>query len=219
MKQIAIYGAGGHGREVAWLIEECNAEQARRYATVCFIDDNPSHHGSILHSIPILGIEEARARFPEAFVVGGIGAPRVRQKLMERAAALGFCFETLIHPSVRISRHVTMGDGVMICAGSVLTVDIDLGRHVQINIGCTVSHDAVLGDYATLSPGVHIPGAVHLGQRVFVGVGATFVNGAPDQPLIVGDDAVIGAGACVTKSVPPGVTVVGVPARPLQKQV
>jgi serine acetyltransferase len=89
---------------------------------------------------------------------------------------------------------------------------------VQINLDCTVGHDVVMGDYTTLAPGVHVSGCVRFGQRAYVGTGATIINGTQDAPLIIGDDAVIGAGACVTKSVPTGLTVVGVPAKPLQRR-
>ena len=72
-----------------------------------------------------------------------------------------------------------------------------------------------MGDFTTLAPGVHVSGCVHFGKRVYVGTGAVIINGTRDNPLILGDDAVVGAGACVTKSVPPATTVVGVPAKPL----
>jgi serine acetyltransferase len=80
-----------------------------------------------------------------------------------------------------------------------------------------VGHDARIGDFTTLTYGVHVSGWVHIGKRVFVGAGAVIINGTEDAPLTIGDDVVIGAGAVVTKPVVAGLTVVGVPARPLQK--
>lgn len=136
---------------------------------------------------------------------------------MRKAEAAGMTPETVIHPRVERSEWIEIGEGTVICAGSILTTNITLGRHVQINLDCTIGHDVVMGDYTTLAPGVHVSGWVHFGPRAYVGTGAVIVNGTHDTPIVIGDDAVIGAGACVTKSVPPGVTVVGVPARPLQK--
>jgi serine acetyltransferase len=104
----------------------------------------------------------------------------------------------------------------VICAGNILTTNIVLGQHVQLNLDCTVGHDVVMGDYTSLAPGVHISGCVHLGNRVYIGTGAVIINGTQDDPIVIGDDVVIGAGACVTKSVADGLTVVGVPARPLR---
>lgn len=214
--QVAVYGAGGFGREVAWLVEACNTPQAPQ-ATVCFIEDNPTFYGRVINDLPVLSLADARERFPDALVACGIGSPQVRQKVVAKTAAVGFHFATLIHPRVERSRWIEIGDGAVICAGNILTVNIQLGCQVQINLDCTVGHDVIMGDYTTLAPGVHVSGWVHFGQRVYVGTGAAIINGTEDAPLVIGDDVVIGAGAVVTRSVPPGITVVGVPARPLQK--
>jgi acetyltransferase-like isoleucine patch superfamily enzyme len=85
-------------------------------------------------------------------------------------------------------------------------------RHVHINIGCTVSHDSRIDDFATLSPGSHISGHVHVGPDVFIGTGACIINGSEDEPLTIGAGAVVAAGACVTRPVEAGTMVAGVPA-------
>lgn len=216
VKQIAIYGAGGFGREVAWLVQSCN-ENTEMYRVVCFIDDNEATHGTVLNGIPVMSLETAHQRFPHASVVGGVGTPRTRQRLMEKAAAVGFGCETIIHPRVERSQWIEIGLGTVICAGNILTTNITLGQHVQINLDCTIGHDVIMGDYTTLAPGVHVSGRVHFGQRVYVGTGAVIIDGTEENPIAIGDDVIIGAGACVTKSVPNGLTVVGVPAKPLQR--
>ena len=215
-KEIAIYGAGGFAREVAWLVQSCN-ENSEAYKVVCFIDDNEDTHGTFLNSIPIMGLEDARRQFPKAKLVSGIGSPMTRHKLVEKAEAVGFEFETIIHPRVECSEWVDIGLGTVICAGNILTVNIVLGKHVQINLDCTIGHDVIMEDYTTLAPGVHVSGWVHFGKRVYVGTGAVFINGTKEKPLVIGDDAIIGAGACVTKPVPAGETWGGVPAKPLHK--
>lgn len=216
--QIALYGAGGFAREVAWLVQSCNVGEADVYQVVCFIDDNKAAHGLILNGIPIMGLEKARLRFPDAKVVGGVGSPQTRHRLMEKAAEEGFDFETIIHPRVERSKWINVGAGTVICAGNILTVNIELGQHVQINLDCTIGHDVVMGDFVTLAPGVHVSGYVHLGKNVYVGTGAVIINGTKEEPLVIGNDTVIGAGACVTKSVPAGQVVVGIPARPLKQK-
>src|SRR5574337_268640 len=105
VKPIAIYGAGGFAREVAWLVQSCDGQ----YKVACFIDDNESVHGKVLNGIPVMGIEEAYRRFPRAWVVGGVGTPKTRQALMERSAAAGFGFETIIHPRVERSQWMEIG--------------------------------------------------------------------------------------------------------------
>jgi sugar O-acyltransferase (sialic acid O-acetyltransferase NeuD family) len=188
----------------------------RNYEVVSFIDDNEALHGAVINGIPVMGLKDVCKRFPQAKVVAAVGAPKTRQILVEKASAAGLGFVTIIHPKVEHSRWVEIGVGTVICAGTILTTNIVLGQHVQINLDCTISHDVIMGDYATLAPGVHVSGCVHLGQRVYIGTGAVIINGTPDEPLTIGDDVVIGAAACVIRSVPPGLTVVGVPAKPLQ---
>ncbi len=217
LQQIIVYGGGGLAREVAWLVESCNREQ-ERYRLVSFIDDNEAVQGTTLNDIPVLSLEACRQQFPTAKVVPGIGAPRARAITMQKAAAAGYEPATLIHPNVEMSRWVNIGAGTVICAGNIVTVNITLGKYVQINIDCTVGHDVIMGDFTTLAPGVHVSGWVHMGQRVYIGTGANIVNGTREKPLVIEDDAIIGAGACVTRHVAAGTTVVGVPAKPLQKE-
>lgn len=213
---IVIYGAGGHARETAWLIDEISRPD-RPLHPACFVEDTPGRHGTTLIDIPIMGLQEAHARFPGAQITLAIGNSKVRAALADRATLAGFGFVSLVHPSTQGSPRNRFGEGLAVCAGSILTTHITLGRHAQINIACTISHDVTAGDFLTLAPGVHISGCVELGHRVQIGTGATFVNGTLERPLRIGDDVVIGAGACVTQDVPAGVTVVGVPARPIRR--
>lgn len=215
-QQIAIYGGGGFGREVAWLVEACNVDK-RIYEVVCFIDDDESMYDQLLNDIPVMGLTQAWRQFPTAKVVSGIGWPRTRQSVIEKAADIGFGFETIVHPRIERSRWIEIGLGTVICAGNILTANITLGQHTQINLDCTIGHDVIMDDYTTLAPGVHVSGCVHFGKRVYVGTGAVIINGTQENPLEIGDDVVIGAGACVIKSVLTGLTVVGVPAKPLQR--
>ena len=218
-KQLVIYGAGGFAREVAWLVEQINGTVSyEAYDLVAFIDDNPAAHGKNVNGIPVVGLQEARGSWSEARLVGGIGNPKTRQCLLEKASAIGFSFETLIHPRVEMSNRVEISDGTVICAGNILTTNIKLGENVQINLDCTIGHDVIMGKYTTLAPGVHVSGRVHFGERVYVGTGAVIINGLDDRPIVVDDDAIVGAAACVTKSVPKGQTVVGVPAKSIVRK-
>ena len=214
---LAIYGAGGFAREVAWLAESCDGSQGN-YKVVCFVDDDQSLWESVLNGVPVLGLDMACEQFPGISVVSGIGSPRIRQATMDKAQKAGLPFATLIHPRAEYSRFVKFGHGTVICAGNILTTNIVLGNQVQINLDCTIGHDVIMGDYTTLAPGVHVSGNVHFGERVYVGTGAVIINGTTEKPLTIGDDATVGAGACVTRPVEPAVTVVGVPAAPLNRR-
>jgi sugar O-acyltransferase (sialic acid O-acetyltransferase NeuD family) len=209
---IVIYGAGGFAREILWLVRSAR-DHTHPYEVVCFVEDEPRCEN--LKGLPVESLAGSRARFPDARMVVAVGSPVARARLVERAAHAGYEFETVVHPRTERSEWIEIGAGTVICAGSILTTDIRVGRHVQINLDCTIGHDVVAEDFATLAPGVHVSGCVHLERGAYIGTGATIVNGTPGRPIVIGAGATVGAGACVVKSVPPGVTVVGVPARPL----
>ncbi len=216
---LLIYGAGGFAREVAWLAETCQ-RHGNGMEPVAFIDDlADTNQPRIVNGLPVYTLEAAINRFPHAAFTAAIGNPKARQSVTEKALAASLRLASLVHPRVEMSRFVDLGSGSVICAGNILTTNIALGTGVQVNLDCTIGHDAILGDYVTLAPGAHISGNVHLGKRVYVGTGAVIINGSLSDPLLIGDDAVIGAGACVTKSVAAGLTAVGVPAKPIERRV
>jgi len=207
--RILIFGAGGFAREIQWLLESAN-----NIFPVAFVDSNPNNYDTTLNGLPVISIEKALEKYDkkQPYVIA-LGDPKKREeisKLLDK-----FYPYKAIHKSVLYGPDVTLGKGTVICAGSILTTNIKIGIHVQINLNCTVGHDSILDDFVTLAPGVHVSGNVHLGKRVYVGTGATIINGSWTEPLVIGDDAIIGAGACVTKSLPGNMTYVGVPARPL----
>ena len=194
-----IYGASGHGQELGNLARICG------YTVLAYVDD-------ALKRADILTQEEALQQFPEAPVLLGAGYPLIRRKMAKKAERF---VSKLIHPRVEIAGSVKIDEGSVVQAGCVLTVNIQIGRHTHINIGSTINHDVQIGDFVTLSPGVHLCGNVIVGSDVFIGAGAVLIQGRPGEPLVIGQGAMIGAGAVVTKSVPAGQTWVGVPARPL----
>lgn len=205
---VAIIGAGGAGRETEWLVETLAPA-----ADIVFAQGAPVELGRTIHGRAVVDFEQLRSATPRRVLAMAIGAPAARQRVTEQLAADGFAFATLVHPRIERSQWARIDEGAIVHAGCILQPDCHVGRFVYVNIDCTIAHDVVIGDFSTLSPGVHISGCVQLGKRVFVGTGAVFINGTLERPLVVGDDAVIGAGACVTCDVPAGSTYVGVPAR------
>jgi sugar O-acyltransferase (sialic acid O-acetyltransferase NeuD family) len=218
MQKVVIVGAGGFAREVLDILMAVNAQHPR-YEILGFVDDNTELWGLELNGVRVLGGLEwlASARAAGVLATVAVGSPQTRSMLVQKIAAAGLGFCQLTHPSAILTPFIELGEGAIVTAGCILTNRITIGRHVHINLDCTLGHDAVLEDYATLAPGVHVSGWVHIGKRAYVGTGAVLINGTEEAPLTVGDDAVVGAGACVVRPVPAGVTVVGVPARPLGK--
>ncbi len=208
-KQIIVYGAGGFAREVAWLASDCG------YQVCAFVDDNPEKWGEFLNGVPIMSIEEAKQRWPRVEIIIGVGNPKVRENIVQRLLSdyKDIQFAILVHPQVHCSKWVEVGEGTVITAGNILTTNIRVGRHVHINLDCTIGHDAIIEDFATLAPGVHVSGWVHIKKGAYIGTGAVIINGEPNNPVVIGEESIIGAGAVVTKSIPDFVTAVGVPAK------
>jgi len=165
-----------------------------------------------LNGLPVRLVDTARAS-SETGYVAAVGDVELREKLATICENIGLEPISLIHSSVISYQLVELGKGSVICAGSILTTNIEIGRHVHVNLGCLIGHDVRIGDYSTLSPGCHVSGNVHIGEKVFLGTGAVIINGSPDKPLIIGDGAVIAAGACVIQDVEPRTMVAGVPAK------
>lgn len=213
MKTIVIVGAGGFAREVLWVIREINAdgESDRSMEVLGFVDGDPAVHGTTVCDLPVLGGDDWLTERDGVCAVCAIGAPRSRRLVVERLSAAGIRFVSLVHPSVRMSRYVKIGTGSVVCAGSVLTTQVKVGKHVHINLNVTVGHDVVIDDWATVAPGSNISGGVSLGPGVELGS-----NCAVLPNISVGRGAVIGAGAVVSRNVGENVVAVGVPARPIR---
>lgn len=207
MRDIAIYGCGGFGREVLQILHALNA-QAPEWRFLGFVVDPGFEHPEKVHGFPVKEDVKDIALGEEVNVAIGIGAPAARRRIAERLGAQGYTFPTLVHPGAWIGENVTLEDGALICAGACLTTDIRIAEHVHLNLGATVGHDAVIGAFSTISPGANISGNVLIGERVEIGTGASIVPG-----ITIGMDTIIGAGAAVVRSIPAQCTAVGVPAR------
>jgi sugar O-acyltransferase (sialic acid O-acetyltransferase NeuD family) len=219
--RLLIFGAGGSGREIAAWAPSATWE-GTGFELLGLIDDalagGPAADDAQLtqvNGLPVFTLAEAAQRFPGACVIVAVGDPQLRERLARAALDAGLpAAPPLIHPSVEIADGlVEIAEGVVICPGSIITVNLRIGPHVQVNVHCSVMHDTDIGAYATLSPATRINGNVTVGARAFLGSGAVTVNGISGTPLTIGEGAIVGAGAVVTKNVAAGATVTGIPAR------
>lgn len=209
MKDIVIIGAGGFGREVAWLIEDIN-KVSEEWNIVGFVDDNETILGEVINGYKVVGNVEWLKR-QKLNVVNAIGDPIIKQKMINRLEGSKNQYPVLIHPSVIFSDKVTIGEGSIICAGNIITVDVEIGRHVIINLSCTIGHDAIIGNYTTILPGVNVSGFAKIGECSSIGTGTAII-----QHVTIGHNTIIGAGSVVIKDLPADCTAVGVPARPIK---
>lgn len=215
MKELYIIGAGGFGRETAWLAERIN-EEKRTWEIRGFIDDNEALRGTVCGGYPVLGgLGYLQEITREAWCVCAVGNAAVRKKIIGRLGkADQIRFATLTDPKADISGRVSVGEGSIICAGNIITVDICIGKHNIINLDCTIGHDAVLEDFVTLYPSVNVSGQVTIGQCAEIGTGANIIQGKR-----IGDRTVIGAGAVVINDIGDDCTAVGSPARVVKHHV
>lgn len=209
MQDIVIIGAGGFGREVAWLIEDIN-EHNKEWNIKGFVDDNLDLVGKLINGYEVIGdIEWLKSQ--ELYVVIAIGDGMIKKDILQRLQNSKNKFPVLIHPSVIYSNSVKFGEGSIICAGNILTVNINIGKHVIINLDCTVGHDAILGDFTTVLPSVNVSGYVTIEEFVNIGTGSAIIPG-----VVIGKNTIIGAGAVVVKDLPANCTAVGAPAKPIK---
>jgi sugar O-acyltransferase (sialic acid O-acetyltransferase NeuD family) len=212
MNDIVIYGAGGFAREVLALLRDVNRER-EQWNVLGFLDDR-TPAGTVVDGLEVLGNAawlEARAGRVHAVV--GVGSPAVKRRLAERLRPLAAGFPTLVHPGVVRTEFVRLEEGVVVTAGNILTTQVEVGRFAMLNLACTVGHDARIGAYATLSPGVNVSGFVNVGEGCDVGTGSALIQG-----VSIGPWSVVGAGGVVAGDLPANCTAVGVPARAIKQR-
>jgi len=194
-----IIGAGGFGKEVYWSLS-----MMERIGAVFFVDDN-YYDGSDSLILPL-----SKFNPNEYEVVVAVANPSAREKIVNSLPKNTKYF-THIHPSVQIhGPDVEIGVGSIICAGTIITTNVKIGKHSHLNLITTIGHDCVIGDYFTTAPGVQISGNETIGNKVYFGTRSCI-----KQKLTVCDDVTIGMNAGVVKNIKEPGIYVGTPAKKL----
>ena len=210
MTRLLIYGGGGHGREMLMPLSQMDFTSLP--GSVVFVDDASEaieHGGTKV-------IRFSDVEVGDHYILA-VGNSRVREKLDNKCRNARLIPWTLVAPSAEIGTSVEIGEGAHLCSKTMVTGFSKIGRQFQCNMYSYVAHDCIIGDYVTFAPRVCCNGNVHVGDHAYIGTGAILKQGRPDKPLLIGEGAVVGMGAVVTKDVAPFTTVVGNPARPLQR--
>lgn len=209
MKDLIIIGVGGVGREAALIAEEIN-EQSQEWNILGFVDDNESVQNTYINGYPVLGKSDYLQNYKEeVYVFCGISNYKVKKKIISKLKENeNIKFATLIHPSVKLNKHIKIGEGCIIYQNVIMTVNIEIGDYVIISPKCGIGHDSKVHDYVTLLWNVNVSGNVDIKEGATMGSASTVIQG-----LTIGEGSFVGAGACVIRDVEDNKTAVGVPTR------
>jgi sugar O-acyltransferase (sialic acid O-acetyltransferase NeuD family) len=176
-----------------------------------FVETEKRHVGIKLGKYSVICTDDELSEMNVSAAIG-IGNPLIVRKIAEHFKECpNISFPNLVHPdTVWDKDRIIMGEGNIICAGNIFTTDIRIGSFNFFNLNCTYGHDIEIHNYCVFNPGINLSGGVSIGNRCLIGTGATIL-----QYLNIADSVTIGAGAVVTKGVEEGITVVGIPAKPI----
>ena len=207
---LVIIGAGGFGRETADAVRAANAAGGS-WRLLGYLDDDPALSGSCLDGVPVLGGTAELSRLPDASVVVCTGRPDnylSRPRIVGELDLPAERYATITHPTAAISASSRVGPGSVLLAHVAATAAVRIGSHVAVMPQVTLTHDDVVGDFATLASGARLGGGVRVGAGAYVGAGALV-----REHRAVGPGSLVGMGSVVLSDVPAGQVWTGVPAR------
>lgn len=210
MKNIAIYGAGGFGREVASLINWINSKTPRWNITG-FFDDGVEKNTKVSHYGNVLGGMRELNNWNEPLdLVIAIGSPKSLRAVRERIINKKISYPNVIAPNFWISDKDTfsIGEGNIIGLGCAVTVNVAIGNFNILNGDIVMGHDAKIGNYNVLMPDIRVSGEVTIHEENLIGVGSIIL-----QQIKIGNNVHLGAGAVLMTKPKDGGTYIGNPAK------
>jgi sugar O-acyltransferase (sialic acid O-acetyltransferase NeuD family) len=205
--KFVIFGAGGFGREVLNFVLRENFNSSE-YEFIGFVDEYEKIIGTSINGYKVFKPEE----FSGVSAVCAIGNTKMRKEIFDKYSSR-YNFINLIHPDVFIPDNVKIGTGNIICEGCKFTTDIVIGDNNIFNIDTTIGHDCIIGNGNVFMANITISGNVTFGDRNLIGSSSTVI-----QNRTIGSDSIIGIGSTVLSNVPDNVTVMGYPARIVEKR-
>ena len=193
MMNLALFGFGGHAREVACQIDK---------KVTFFVDDE--YANEVAKSISEFN--------PKKYLMMvAVADSKDRADIVNRLPKETSYF-TFIHPSVQImDNNIEIGDGSFIGANSILTVNIKMGKHALLNRGNHIGHDCEIGDYFSMMPGSIVSGNVSIEDQVYMGT-----NSSINEKIHINSNVIIGSNGVVVKNINESGVYVGIPVTKLR---
>ena len=162
---------------------------------------------------PVHWIDDCESLTATHLAVCGLGTT-TRSVFTDQAAAVGFRFATVIHPTAHVSRTSTIGEGSIVGVHVAVASHTEIGRHVFLNRGSSIGHDTRIGDHVSVLPGATIAGACIVGRAAYIAMGSVVTD-----RITIGEESIVAAGAVVVEDVPSNVQVMGIPAKIVKRDV
>lgn len=206
--RIAIFGAGGLGREVLQVVRD-RQRSGEQVECIGFLVDPDFAGPAMVHGVSVSQDLAGFASDTSVRFIVALGNAAIRARIAARIQdVVGPRFATVIHPSCIIGDTVSIASGSVVLPNTSITTDVSIGEHVLINPHVSISHNCLIEDYVSVGPSATLAGGVYIEQGCEIGAGATIT---PRQRI--GRWSIVGAGTVVIASVAPNTTVVGAPAR------
>lgn len=214
-----LVGAGGFGREVMPYARYSASLQlgVEEHLIDLFFVETGAPASDLVNDHPVVSVDAFNSLAGKKYFNIAIGDSTVRESVrgLLNADAIPL---TIRSPNSLDLSHNHIGEGAILCPNVIITANAHIGKFFHANIFSYVAHDCVIGDYVTFAPGVRCNGRVHVGDHAYLGTNAVIRQGTHEKPIRIGAGAVVGMGAVVTKDVPDGITVIGNPARPMNRE-
>lgn len=211
MKKLAIFGTGGHAKELLDLALD------QGYTDICFLECEAQQNQTFLGFSVFL--ESVLSNFEHMDFAIGIADPKIRRKVYESYPYLNY--PNLVHSHASLGygvcSEIEKSKGVVIAAGARITNSTQFSDFVIVSFNSTIGHDCVLDCYVSIMPGANISGCVRLNTGAYIGTNATILPGNLNTLKSIGEYSVVGAGSVVVKDTLAYTTYIGAPAKELKK--